>query len=187
MPISRKTAKSKPGPHNINLSRIFPAVFLPCFQILLSRLQKLHTSVDYLCSLIVMTSTGTYSFTKTEKLCNRKTIELLFAGGNSFFIAPFKVLWSVDNKIAAAAVQVVMIVPKRNFRNAVTRNRIKRIMREAYRLHKEALCNSLSGKSISFSVAIIMTGRKVPDFKECEQIIMLILQRLQQEHEKIAG
>jgi|WetSurMetagenome_2_1015567.scaffolds.fasta_scaffold132269_2 ribonuclease P protein component len=128
-----------------------------------------------------------YTFGKAEKLTGRKIIGELFAEGNSFFVSPFKVLWLDTASNGSSSAKLLITVPRRNFKNAVHRNRIKRLIREAYRLHKHELIAALSAKGIECAIAIVMTGHRLPDFKETEQIIILVLQRLQQEHEKIAG
>lgn len=128
-----------------------------------------------------------HTFGKAEKLVSRKLMNQLFSEGKSFFIPPFKVLW-LDTPIdAKTPAQLLISVPRRNFKHAVDRNRIKRLVREAYRLHKNPLYAVLSSQGIQCVIALVMTGRNMPDYKEAEEIIMLILQRLSDDHEKVAG
>lgn len=128
-----------------------------------------------------------YTFGKTEKLKGRKLIGQLFTEGNSFFIAPIKVLW-LDTVFAGHnPVKLLITVPRRNFKNAADRNRIRRLLSEAYRLHKHDLHQTLTKLGLQCVVAFVMTGRSMPQYYEAEQIIIMVLQRLQKEHEKIAG
>lgn len=132
--------------------------------------------------------TGTRNtFGKSEKLTGRKLIGQLFEAGNSFFIAPVKVLWLDTPLNEPVPAQLLISVSRRNFRNAVDRNRIRRLFREAYRCHKHSLYSTLEQQGAQCAIALVITGRSVPDYKHAERIIILILQRLQLEHEKSAG
>lgn len=75
-------------------------------------------------------------------------------------------------------VRVAFGVPKRNFKSAVKRNRIKRLMREAYRLNKQDLHDALGLKSVKIVVFIIYTGKEVPSYAETQGKIILSLRRL---------
>ncbi|MBR0272496.1 MAG: ribonuclease P protein component [Bacteroidaceae bacterium] len=79
---------------------------------------------------------GPHTFPKSSRLCSRKAIESLF-GGNSRSLAayPLRVVFepSTDNT------QVLFSVSKRHFKHAVDRNRAKRQLREAWRLHRDIL------------------------------------------------
>ena len=79
---------------------------------------------------------GPHTFPKSSRLCSRKAIESLF-GGNSRSLAayPLRVVFepSTDNT------QVLFSVSKRHFKHAVDRNRAKRQLREAWRLHRDII------------------------------------------------
>ena len=83
-----------------------------------------------------------FRFPKTEKLKSKKTIERLFTEGKSVTKYPIKVLYVYNENIEST--KAGFSVPKRNFKKAVDRNRIKRQMREAYRINKHLL-NSDNG------------------------------------------
>jgi len=78
-----------------------------------------------------------YRFPKSEKLKSRKAIEQLFTENKSFTHFPLKVIYLSDYQNTKN--QAAFSVPKRNFKSAVERNRIKRQMREAYRLNKNII------------------------------------------------
>ncbi|MCD4746892.1 MAG: ribonuclease P protein component [Bacteroidales bacterium] len=125
------------------------------------------------------------TFKKEERLSNHKTIEKLFSQGNSFFLHPFKVIWldiEVKNKYPA---QILISVSKKNFRKAVDRNLIKRRIREAYRKNKSQLYEFLEHNNIFCVFAFLYVGKDIIKYKEIEQKIILILQRLVKEHEKL--
>ena len=80
------------------------------------------------------------TFTKGERLSAKSSIEGLFRGGSSFFIYPYRVVYLlVDKSDSPHPAEVLVSVPKKKFRSAVARNRIKRKVKEAYRLQKNSL------------------------------------------------
>lgn len=89
-------------------------------------------------------------FPKQERLCSKKIIEALFEGGHKSMSAyPIRaVFMCVGESTEQPAVQVMISVSKRHFKHAVDRNRVKRQLREAYRLNKHILTTNLEGKHI---------------------------------------
>jgi ribonuclease P protein component len=125
-----------------------------------------------------------FTFRKEERLSGLKAFETLTKKGESFFAHPFRITWMMS---AAAGmngeeqeypVRIAFAVPKRNFRQAVKRNRIKRLLREAYRKHKHELYAALELKSVKIVVMFIYTGKEVPSYSETEGKIILSLRRL---------
>ena len=81
---------------------------------------------------------SSFSFSKNEKLTGKKRIEELFRSGSFFYLKSFYVR-SKESQLDDAPHQVLISVPKKNFKRAVDRNKIKRIVREAYRLNKHKI------------------------------------------------
>lgn len=77
-----------------------------------------------------------FTLGKEERLKSRKLIERLYTEGKSVKVFPFRIVYLQTEHISNFPAQVGVSVPKRNFKRAVDRNRIKRLMREAYRLNK---------------------------------------------------
>lgn len=77
----------------------------------------------------------TESLKKSERLCSKKAFEFLFTKGRSFFNHPIKIVYGKE-KAEDSCVQAAFGAPKRNFKRAVRRNRIKRILRDIYRKNK---------------------------------------------------
>ena len=67
--------------------------------------------------------------------------------------------------MATASLQTGFAVSSKQFKKAVDRNRIKRLMREAYRLQKNELQIQLAEKQKKISVFIIYTGNELPEYK----------------------
>jgi ribonuclease P protein component len=78
------------------------------------------------------------TFQKEERLCSRKSLDLLFKNGSSFLLYPYRISYLFVPEKTVFPVQVVVNVSKKRFKRAVDRNLIKRHTREAYRLHKFA-------------------------------------------------
>jgi ribonuclease P protein component len=104
-----------------------------------------------------------YFFRKNDKLKSRKAIDELFVKGNSFSNFPFRVIWLPQNK--TAALQVCIAVSSRIFKKAVVRNKLKRLMREAWRQQKNELQSLLEQQEKNMSVFILYTAKEVPEYK----------------------
>ena len=115
------------------------------------------------------------TFTKAERLTSKIEIDSLFGTGKSFNIAPFKVIWkeSIDSSVP---VKIVISIPKRLFKRAVDRNRLKRLTREAYRKNKHLLNDNPGNKKVF--LMLIFTSKSIIEYNEMEEKIILILQRL---------
>lgn len=77
-----------------------------------------------------------FTLGKKERLKSKKLIEQLYAEGKSIKVFPFRMVFLQVQHTSDFPCQVGFSVPKRNFKLAVSRNRIKRLMRETYRLQK---------------------------------------------------
>lgn len=116
------------------------------------------------------------SFPRSEKLKSSKTIKRLFEGGKSYTKFPLKVLYlEVPEQ---QTTQATFAVPKRNFKLAVTRNRIKRQMREAYRLHKQEVTNK-NGKK--FALLFLYLSKDKPQYVQLEKASKALLKKIKDE------
>ena len=115
------------------------------------------------------------TFPKRERLYQQKLIKTLFDQGKSYNFFPIKLVYLPSPEIAQH--QVLFTVPRRNFKKAVDRNRIKRQMREAYRLHKHQIPYS-PDKDVHFLQAYIYIARKQAPYQAIESKIKGIIGRL---------
>ena len=82
------------------------------------------------------------TFSKEEKLKKKNLITELFASGKSASVFPLKMVYLENDHDSPFKVQAGVSVSKRNFKSAVDRNRIKRLMRESYRKNKYLIYNN---------------------------------------------
>ena len=106
-----------------------------------------------------------FTFGKEEKLKSKKQIERLFAEGNSIKEFPLRMKFlKVDE--SDFPIKVAFSVPKRNFKLAVDRNRIKRLLRETYRLNKHILLNNIDDKYVIMFVYMDKVEWNYADLEE---------------------
>src|SRR4051812_43206035 len=97
-------------------------------------------------------------FPKEERLSSKKLIEELFSKGSSYYLYPFRLLVK-DEKLPEGQLfpQVLISVPKKKFKKAVDRNRLRRQIKEAYRLNKGNIFCDLGLDSVPPYMAIVYT------------------------------
>jgi ribonuclease P protein component len=118
------------------------------------------------------------TFNKAERLCSTKIISGLFENGNIFHNSLFKVVWGLSPMPLPAPAQVAFSVSKRGFRLAVTRNLIKRRMREVYRKNKKLLYDYLTSEHIQIVFVVVIKGDSVPDYLALEKAMKDIINKL---------
>jgi ribonuclease P protein component len=111
------------------------------------------------------------TFGKTERLCSKKAIEALFENGKSFYCPPFLIVWAYSSAEIPFPAQVAFSVSKKGFRLAVTRNLIKRRIREAYRKNKKDLYGILNTTGNKLVFTMIFRGNSVPDYITVESAV----------------
>ncbi|MDP2686867.1 MAG: ribonuclease P protein component [Aequorivita sp.] len=122
------------------------------------------------------------NFPKTEKLKSTKTIEHLFLEGKTHSKFPIKIFFLPKENIEANL--AAFAVPKRNFKSAVDRNRVKRQLRETYRLNKQLL-DEINGKK--FVMLFLYLGKVKPQYAELEKAMVKLLKKLQDEMSQNIG
>lgn len=107
-----------------------------------------------------------FSFPKSTKLTSEILIAKLFAEGKSVQSSPVRCVFLETALPGDVPLQFLFSAPKRNFKKAVDRNRIKRQLKEVVRLHPEFL-EALEGQP--YAIAILFTGRRKPTYTELEK------------------
>ena len=115
---------------------------------------------------------------KAERLNRKKVIEKMFAGGSrSFSLFPLRVVWMPVDELDAP-VSILVSVSKRHFKRAVKRNRVKRRVREAYRLNKQPLLNVVEQTGCHVAIAFIYLSDRVADSDVIAGRMRTALQRI---------
>jgi ribonuclease P protein component len=127
------------------------------------------------------------TFSKEERLHEKKIIKELFEKGHAFHSEPFKVIWLPCEFESKNPAKVLISVPARNFKKSTDRNYIKRMMREAYRKNKQILYDKLCETETKMAFMLFYSGKIIVPYTEIESKIVLILQRLAKENEKTSG
>ena len=115
-----------------------------------------------------------FTFGKAEKLKSRKQIEQLFVEGASLKEYPLRIRFL---KIGDAEIppKIAFSVPKRNFKRAVDRIRIKRLLRECYRVNKYLFSDSLRGEYI---IMFLYTDRIEWKLVDLEKKMISLMKKL---------
>lgn len=118
------------------------------------------------------------SFPKSEHLCGDKRITRLFTEGDAFIAYPLRVVFLIEPLADSVSSSVLVGVPKKRFKRAVKRNRLKRLMREAYRLNKTELIEKLIEKQLQIHIAFNYVSNEEMYFATMEKKMKVSLQRL---------
>lgn len=118
------------------------------------------------------------SFGKKHRLKGKKVVSKIFESPkNSISIFPFKSFYSISTSKQGQS-QFGVSVPKKKFKRAVDRNKIKRLIKEALRLNNTILNKELSKRNVALHVMILFNGEKIPSYNSVEVKIKEILKRL---------
>lgn len=110
-----------------------------------------------------------HTFPKTEKLCGQLYIKQLYATGKHFVVWPLRITYAPATDDTT---QVLIWASKSLFKHAVDRNRLRRQMREAYRLQKHLLGNA------QYRIAVNYIDRQKQDYATIERAMRKALTRL---------
>ena len=105
-------------------------------------------------------------------------IQQLFKEGKSFYYFPFRVIY-MENEIQNLPLKAGFTVSTRYFKHAVDRNRVKRLMRESYRLQKADLFKGLNKHNKKMAVFFIYTSGDLPVFDELYEKMRNVLDRIE--------
>lgn len=118
-----------------------------------------------------------FGFPKSERLKSRKEIGTLFKSGSSIGVYPLRAVWKVGQDIEKmGALQVAVSVPKKKFRRAVDRNRLRRQVRESYRLRRGQLNMQVIPP---VSLMILYTGVEALPYTMIDAAMNRMLRKLQ--------
>ncbi len=119
-----------------------------------------------------------HSFNREERLKSRKIIAQLFSDGHSFGQYPLRLIWlAAALPKSKAPIQCTVSVAKKKFPKAVHRNRIRRQIKEAYRLNKHWVYEALDPQEPQYAFMILYVAREALPYEEIEQAMKKMLKR----------
>ena len=122
------------------------------------------------------------TFTKEERLCGKKAIDLLFEKGSSFLVFPFRVVFLSDKQEGSLPVRVAFGVSKKYSKRAVKRNLIRRRMREAFRKNKHTLYGELTNRDKRLMLFISYIAKEETAYAVIEKKMIKAFDRLLSEY-----
>lgn len=118
-----------------------------------------------------------YTFKKHEKLKGKKEIENLFKNGQGFLSYPFFIKFELTNSNNPIC-KVLVTASTKKWKTAVKRNRIKRMLRELYRLNKHTLLECLKKNNCSIHLSLAYVKLEMLPFQQLNELFKNALQLL---------
>ncbi len=129
-----------------------------------------------------MPATGTLTLGKKERIAGKRLVETLFKGGvsRSMSCYPLRAVYAlVPMADDGSSAKMMVSVPKRHFKRAVKRNRVKRQVREAYRKQKHLLCRTMDNHpGQTLAVAFIWLSDQLFDSRHIDERVGMLLTRI---------
>jgi ribonuclease P protein component len=119
--------------------------------------------------LLSMDNEQRYFFKKEERLTGDKRIENLFIRGKSFVAYPLRIVYLEKVTQNPEVLEVLVSIPKKRIKSAVNRNRMKRLIRESFRMNKHILHNVLIGGNRHIEIAFVYVKDELSDFDSIER------------------
>jgi len=118
-----------------------------------------------------------YGFSKQERICKRDDFHELLAKGHVIYCYPFRCVY-VWRDAASFSARVGVSVSRKRFKHAVDRNRVKRLVRENYRLEKHQLYQHHANCTQSLDILIIYTETKILSFSLLRKSFIKLINKL---------
>jgi len=125
-----------------------------------------------------MAESASLTLSKRERIVSRKLIEQLFSKGSSQSMSafPLRIVY-MQKERDSEPLQVLVSVSKRHFKHAVDRNRVKRQIREAFRLHKHLLAQRIP-EGISLALAFIWLSDEHYSSQRIEKSVSRLMEKV---------
>jgi len=123
-----------------------------------------------------------FTYQKKDKLKSRKQTQFLFSNGKAITIHPIRLIYTIEKEepgiFSNGLLQAGVGAPSRHFRKAVQRNKVKRLLREGYRLEKPDFMNLVSLTNSRLNLFFLYVDANVQSQQQIQATIKLLLQKL---------
>lgn len=121
---------------------------------------------------------------KEQRLFKKKDIEQLFGKGKGFNLYPFRVVVHArpSENDEPSIPRVLVSVSKKRFHHAIKRNRVKRLIREAWRKNKSQLVLNCENHKVTFDLALVYTATTILSYQEVEKKVKQLSLRLNNDY-----
>ena len=123
-----------------------------------------------------MSSNKPYSLGKADRLKSRKQIDVLFGSGKKLNVFPYRLIYRTEPGIGE--IKAGFTVSSKNFPRAADRNRIKRLGREAYRVHNRDLKKAVADNKKQLHLFFIYTGREILPYEQLSSKLIQVLAKM---------
>ena len=114
-------------------------------------------------------------------------MDQLYAEGHRLMAFPYSVQWLVipscpkGQSSLHSPCQVMIVAPKRKFKHAVDRNRVRRLTRECYRLRKHSLYAFLESHGISIVFSMVYIHNEIMSYDQLGHKMDKLLSAMEKE------
>ncbi len=115
---------------------------------------------------------GQFSFSKSERISEKKIIDNLFSSGKKFSVYPFDVRFLNQDENSDSIHKVLISVSSSKIKSAVKRNLLKRRIKESYRINKNIISNKL------LMIAFVYVSEEIFTFSVIDKAIKKVLKKL---------
>ena len=118
-----------------------------------------------------------FKFTKAHRVTGAKRVDAIFSSGKSFISYPLRIVYLQHEQSPQPSCSILVTVPKKRIKKSVHRNRIKRLVRETYRLNKE-LVNEIELNEQSLDIAFVYVKDTLSNYNEIDKAMQKALKQI---------
>lgn len=123
-----------------------------------------------------------FTLPAASRIKSKKVMDRLFEKGTGLWQSPFRMVFTTIPYNEEQPVRMAVSAPKRKMKKAVDRNRMKRLMREAFRLNKQPILDYCRQQQIGLAILFISQCNTQVSFRKTEDKIIILLRRLTTEN-----
>jgi len=122
-----------------------------------------------------------FTLKKDERIRGSKQIEYLFVNGLSFVSYPLRVVFIEQSRVTSSQVSIFVSVPKKKIKSAVARNRVRRLIHEAYRLNKYTFDRNCLNENQMLEIAFVYLKNEMSDYETIERSVRKALKEIEKQ------